>query len=274
MDNVITLTTDFGLTDAYAAVMKGIITGINPRVTIIDISHSIEPQNIQQAAFVLSTAYPFLPERTIHIAVVDPGVGSERKAVILQTPHAYFIAPDNGTLSYIIESHLSKPVEAGAVQQNIGQVASLDAHVITNSRYWRSPVSPTFHGRDIFAPVAAHLSLGTPLSDFGDRVNTLTMLPTLHPKTNPDGSLTGCIIHIDTFGNCITNLRETDLPETGNDIIVIIGNHRIKGLNRYYSETSGLMALTGSSGHIEIALQNGSARDFLNAKTGDEICIA
>jgi len=274
MNAVITLTTDFGLTDAYASVIKGIILGINPEVRFVDISHSIEPQSFQQAAYLLSSAHQFFPKRTIHLAIVDPGVGSQRKAIILQTPDAYFIAPDNGILSYIIESYLNNPAESGATSQNIEQIAELNAYEITNASFWQSPISPTFHGRDIFAPVAAHLSLGTPLTEFGDSLTTLSMLPLLHPQTNPDGNLTGCIIHIDNFGNCISNIRAEDLHETGVDSTFTIGSHSIKGLSRYYAEGFHLMALTGSSGYIEISLKNGSARDFLNAKTGDYICIS
>ena len=191
MSVIITLTTDFGLTDAYVAAMKGVILGINPEAKLIDICHSIKPRNISQAAFVLSTAYEFFPQRTIHVVVVDPGVGTERRAIILRTPLADFIAPDNGVLSYVIEDfyqphplspHLlqsrgdgkgfqgAKPLKTTPAEQprQIELGPELEAVAITKPQFWRSPVSSTFHGRDIFAPVAARLSLGSSPIDFGE----------------------------------------------------------------------------------------------------------
>ena len=255
MAAIITLTTDFGLADAYVAAMKGVVMGINPEARLVDISHTIEPQNILQAAFVLSTAYEYFPPNTIHIVVVDPGVGTERRAIILKTPQAYFVAPDNGVLSYVIKDK------------------EFEAFAVTKSDFWRSPVSPTFHGRDIFATVAARLSLGFQASDFGERIDSITVLPLAHPHLTEDGTLVGNILHIDRFGNLITNIKASDLPETKQSTNIEIKNRLISGLVRSYAEGKGLVALIGSGGYLEIALRDGNASALLKAKVGDEVKI-
>lgn len=289
MDAIITLTTDFGLADAYVAAMKGVILGINPGATLVDVCHTIQPQNIYQAAFVLSTACQFFPERTIHLVVVDPGVGTERRAIILSTPTAYFVAPDNGVLSYVIQQSIkgrlkrrsssedysppSRLKEQGT-EGNLQQVeleAGLEAVAITKPQFWRSPVSPTFHGRDIFAPVAAQLSLGLPLAAFGERITSLAVIPLPLLHRGPDGSLVGHIIHIDSFGNLITNIKSDDLPQAKQAINVEVGNQYISELSHTYAEGKELLALIGSSGYLEVALKRGSACAFLNAKVGDEV---
>ena len=273
MGTTITLTTDFGLTDAYVAAMKGVILGINPEAKLIDICHSIRPQNIAQAAFVFSTAYQFFPERTIHVVVVDPGVGTDRRAVILRTPLADFVAPDNGVLSYIIEQSTTKPTKDKTDQQQRTLGPDLEAIAITKSQFWRSPVSPTFHGRDIFAPVAARLSLGFPPVDFGERITSLTVLPLLHPYQAPGGLLVGHILHIDNFGNLITNIKNEDLPQAKKPVTIEVGNRLIRGVSRTYAEGRGLLALIGSSGYLEVSLKDGNARDFINAEVGNKVTI-
>ena len=271
MGAIITLTTDFGLADAYVAAMKGAMLGINPEVTLIDICHSIKPQNISQAAFVLSTAYEFFPRRTIHLVVVDPGVGTERRAIILRTLLADFVAPDNGVLSYVVQQSSAEPVDVNRQQIEIGP--GLEAVSITNPQFWRSPVSSTFHGRDIFAPVAAHLSLGSLPTDFGETITSLTMLPLPRPYQAADGTLTGHILHIDNFGNLITNIKSDDLPQTNQAITIEVGQQSLTGLNRTYGEGRGLLALLGSGGHLEVSLKDGNASAFLDAKVGDEVKI-
>ena len=273
MDTVITLTTDFGLKDAYVAAMKGVILGINRSARLVDICHTIEPQNILQAAFILSTAYRFFPEKTIHIVVVDPGVGSERKAIILKTPTAYFVAPDNGVLSYVIQEYSDKATTDITHLQPTELGRGLEAVSITNSGYWRPLVSATFHGRDIFAPVAAWLSLGTVPIEFGERINSLTVLPLPHPYQQPDGSMVAHIIHIDGFGNLITDMKSNSLPGDKQSITIEVAGHHITGLSRTYSDGEGLLALIGSSGYLEISLKEGNAHHFLNARVGDEVRI-
>ena len=235
----------------------------------MDISHDIRPQDIRQAAFVLDTAYPYFPARTIHVAVVDPGVGTARRAVILRTPQADFVAPDNGILSFIIHGH---DIGAVAGRARLTPESDLRAVAITEPRFWREPVSATFHGRDIFAPVAAHLSLGVPLSDFGEAVDSLAVFPVPVPHREADGNLRGAILHIDSFGNLISNIKENDLPGDAS-ISVAAGGEVIHGLSPTYGAGRGLMALIGSSGRLEIALREGSAAARLGAEIGDEIIV-
>ncbi len=269
MNAIITLTTDFGLTDAYVAAVKGVIIGINPEARIVDICHSITPQNIDEAAFVLSSVYHFFPERTIHLVVVDPGVGTGRRVVILRTPRFDFVAPDNGVLSSIIESFLKERLPSGQKQTSLPD--ELEAVSLTNPEFWRSPVSPTFHGRDIFAPVAAWLSLGTSLDKFGEVTDSIALLPEQRPHQELEGTLVGRIVHIDHFGNLITNFKCHDLPKE--PFTIEVGQSLIPEVSRTYGDGEGLLALIGSSGRLEIALSGGSARDFLGAAVGGEVKI-
>jgi S-adenosylmethionine hydrolase len=271
MRAIITLTTDFGLADAYVAAMKGVILGINPEATLVDICHTIEPQNILQAAFVLSTACEFFPPKTIHLVVVDPGVGTERGAIILRTSLAYFVAPDNGVLSYVMPANSFEPLRGRG--QSVRLRAGLKAIAITRQRFWRSPVSSTFHGRDIFAPVAAHLSLGFTPSDFGEKRDSVIAIPYPHPHQAPNDVLTGCIMHIDRFGNLITNIKSEDLSQEKQSISIELCHHVINTVVRTYAEGEDLMALIGSSDHLEIAVKDGSAAIFLGAKIGDEVKV-
>ncbi len=271
MAAIITLTTDFGLTDAYVAEMKGVILGINPEVKLVDICHSIRPQDISQVAFVLGTACKSFPRGTVHVVVVDPGVGSERRAIVLRTPQADFVAPDNGVLSYVIQGSSAAPVDNNTGCRQVELEPGLQAVAITRSQFWRSPVSPTFHGRDIFAPVAARLSLGFPPADFGEAVTSVRVLPLSHPYRAPDGALVGHIIHVDGFGNLITDVKDDDLPRTKEALTVSVGGRHIPGLSRTYAEGGGLLALIGGSGHLEISVKEGSASAFLDAGIGDEV---
>lgn len=275
MAPVITLTTDFGTNDAYAASLKGAILSINPDSHIIDISHDIEPQNIRQAAFLIHTVHSSFPAGTMHLVIVDPGVGGVRRAVALRTPEAFFIAPDNGVLSYIIDEYCSGLIQDGTMQDN-GTSASticsqLYAVSLIRQQYWRNPVSPVFHGRDIFAPVAAHLSLGTSLEELGERITELQTLALPHTITGADGSIEGCIIHIDTFGNLVTNIKTAQIA--GADYIVSIHRCPVKGINNYYAEMEGLGAVAGSNGYLEISCRNGSAQKQLNAVVGDKVYV-
>jgi S-adenosylmethionine hydrolase len=275
MSSIITLTTDFGYDDAYVAAVKGAILSINPDANIIDISHSIKPQNILQAAFILSTAYRYFPKQTIHVAIVDPGVGSDRQGIILKTPSATFVAPDNGILSYIIDDLFS--VESNSLTEQTHDLKEivfkkgLEAAAITDPRFWRQPVSPTFHGRDIFAPVAAGLSLGISLYEFGEKINSLHILPIPKPSLDSEGNLVGRVLHIDRFGTLITNIKSNNIP--GKSIMIEVAGYCIQGINDYYSQNKGVMAIVGSSGYLEVSLRDGSACDFLGAAVGDEIKV-
>jgi S-adenosylmethionine hydrolase len=275
MSFIITLTTDFGYDDAYVAAVKGAILSINPEANIIDINHSVKPQDILQAAFILSVAYRYFPKQTVHMAIVDPGVGSERRGIILKTPSAIFVAPDNGILSYIIDDLFS--VESRSLTEQSHDLKEivfkkgLEAAAITDPRFWRHPVSSTFHGRDIFAPVAAGLSLGISPYEFGEKINSLHVLPIPKPSLDPEGNLVGRVLHVDRFGNLITNIKSDDLP--GKDIVIEVAGHCIQGISDYYAQNKGIMAIVGSSGYLEVSLRDGSACDFLGAMLGDEIKV-
>ena len=262
MSDIITLTTDFGTSDAYVASMKGVILSLNPKVQIVDICHNISPQSVSQAAFVLNTAYLFFPKKTIHVVVVDPGVGTERQAIILRTPIADFVAPDNGVLSYVIERYLDEETdEEGATRAKLNREA--EAVAITNERFLRQPVSTTFHGRDIFAPAAAALSLGFPPVQFGQRLASLELIPPSRPAKRPGGALVGHIVYIDGFGNLTRSKGMT----------FSLGSHMVNGLRETYAKASGLLAVIGSSGRLEIACNGGSAKSMLNARIGDEVVV-
>lgn len=253
----ITLMTDFGLTDPYVGVMKGVIFGITPVAVLVDLTHAIPPQDIRRAAFLLSTAVDYFPAGTVHVVVVDPGVGAERRPIAAKSSRAYFVAPDNGVLSMALAR---QPAEA-------------IVH-LTNSDYWLPEVSTTFHGRDIFAPVAAHLARGTLLTDLGTPTDEIVRLPALHPTYHPDGSISGQIQHIDRFGNCITNVP-SDTLNVDTPVIVNVAGQSIQDISPTYAsvEAGMLVSVTGSSGFLEIAVRNGNAAEQLGIDVGDTVLI-
>ncbi|MEA1958425.1 MAG: SAM-dependent chlorinase/fluorinase [Chloroflexota bacterium] len=252
---VVTLTTDFGLGDAYVAAMKGVILSINPKATVVDVCHTISPQNITQAAYILSTATSYFPDGSVHVAVVDPGVGTKRRPVLLVTPKACFVGPDNGVFNYV-------------TAQSHGQSQAFE---ITNPAYWLSPISATFHGRDIFAPVAAHLSLGVPPHEIGIPTSSSKGSRLSRPKTADDGTLTGRVIHVDHFGNLITDIMKADMPK-GRVFIEVFG-HIIDDVSTSYEDEEGLLALFGSDARLEVSVTKGSAASYLGAKIGDEVKV-
>ncbi len=259
---IITLTTDFGISDAYVGVMKGVILGINPNVQIVDITHAVPPQDIHEAAFLIHSAHRYFPEGTIHTVVVDPGVGSDRRAIVCQTDRASFVCPDNGTLTYLLQE-----IENGDEQPT--RVVEIE-----NKDYFLPAVSNTFHGRDIFAPVAAHLSLAVPLGAIGPPVQNLVRLP-IPMFYVSDHKLTGQIIKIDGFGNAITNIPEDALPTSMSTYEIQIGQTCLTRINRAYaeSEVGELLAIIGSFGMLEIAVNGGSAVERLGLKRGDSVII-
>lgn len=268
----ITLLTDFGTEDAYVAVMKGVILSRDPRAVLVDITHAIEPQNVRHGAFVLGSAYRYFPKNSIHVAVVDPGVGSERRGVILKLPDALFVAPDNGLLTYVIDQldlNAEQVPEQGNDAVMIRLKRGIEAVSITDPRFWRAPVSPTFHGRDVFAPVAASLSLGLSPYELGEKTDMLNVLPITRPRYVAPGELHGHIMHIDRFGNLVTDIRSSDLPP--GPVEICVGSALIDGISHHYAETRGLAALIGSSGYLEVSLRNGSAARHLDALVGDDV---
>ncbi len=266
-------TTDFGLSDAYAGVMKGVALTINPKLRFIDLTHQILPQNIAQGSFLLGINHRFFPDDAIHVAVVDPGVGTDRRPVLLTTPRGIFVAPDNGLLSGVVSCYLdSAPTNPGPVNLP----ASLSAVHLTNPEYWRHPVSETFHGRDIFTPTAAHLSLGVATESLGQPIDSLYHLPIPQP-TNTRGTISGQVIYTDVYGNLVTNIQAEMLPEAGPVQVQIMGRS-ITGLSRTFNvsshpEPEGLKALAGSHGYLEVAVANGNAAVLLGAGEGETVRV-
>jgi S-adenosylmethionine hydrolase len=266
---IITLTTDFGLQDAYVAAMKGAILSINPAASLVDVSHAIRPQAIEEAVFVTAAAWPYFPSGAVHIAVVDPSVGSRRRGLALRRADATFVGPDNGVLSAALPD--SARAAAGDSPASVRLPEDCRAVSLTNERYFRSPVSSTFHGRDIFGPVAAHLSLGVPLEEMGEPVRQIIAVPPFRARRELDGSLRGRVIHIDVFGNLITDVRMDDLPSR--DVVVEVAGHTIEGVDATYEVGADLRAVAGSSGYLEIAAPGRSAAALLRAGLG-EIVVA
>ena len=277
----IILTTDFGLTDSYVGVMKGVILGINPRAAIVDLTHQIQPQNILQASFTLATSYRFSPNESIHAVVVDPGVGTTRQAILLVTPHGRFLAPDNGVLSGVLGDYVDvAPSKPGSVSVPDG----LTAISLTNPTYWLEPVSQTFHGRDVFAPVAAHLSMGVSDTDLGDPIGDIVWLPAPQP-VREGNTISGEIIVVDHFGNLVSNIPASMIPgdkTSGKIAMVEIGGQNILGLSRTFhdaaqpeapSGSNKLVALMGSNGYLEVAYPDGSAAALLDAGVGEPVRV-
>lgn len=252
---IITLLTDFGLDDVYVGVMKGVMTSIYPGVNIIDLTHQVPPQNISMGSFQLGNAYAHFPQGTIHVGVVDPGVGTERQAVVIQTQSYIFVGPNNGLFSHVL------------MQEEANLVVEL-----TNSQYWyQDKPSHTFHGRDIFAPVAAYLAKGVPIYKLGEILpnSTLITLQDIHAWQPMNHGGIGKIQAIDYFGNLITNIPATILQNRSWSLI--LGTHQISSATSYRttSADSQVLSLVGSHGWLEIALPNGNAQHELNAKVGD-----
>jgi S-adenosylmethionine hydrolase len=266
---IITLTTDFGLADPYVPSMKGVILSLNPQAIIVDVSHFVRPQRIEQGAFLLATASPYFPPSAIHLAVVDPGVGTGRRAIALRTPSGAFVGPDNGVLSAALPDNIRSHVAEGAGRVPLPK--DILGVALTNPRYHKQPVSDTFHGRDIFAPAAAHLSLGVTLSDLGEAVDEVLVLPPFQARRQSDGYLMGRVIHADAFGNLITDVRGEDL--TSGRVTVEIRGRRIAGIQRTYDTRQRLAAVLGSSGFLEIALPGGNASAELGADIGEPLAV-
>jgi S-adenosylmethionine hydrolase len=265
-NGIITLTTDFGLADSYVGTIKGVILGIAPAARLVDITHDISPQNTHQAAYIVQTFATYFPPGTIHLVIVDPGVGSQRRAIALATPEAIFVAPDNGVLTYVWRDALARwgPETCQVIE-------------LTEPRFWLKRISSTFHGRDMFGPVAAHLAAGANLAALGARRQGLTEADLEQPGAGRSGGLVGRIIHVDHFGNCITNITPQHLEQAGlgDQMIVKIIDQRIAGLQRTFSDTpvGALTALIGSSDRLELAVRNGNAAQTLGVGIGDTVRV-
>lgn len=260
MRRIITLLTDFGLHDYFVAEMKGVILSINPNVEIVDISHSIEKFNIVQGAFLLVCAYKWFPRGTIHVVVIDPGVGTKRKPIVIKTRNYYFVGPDNGVLS------------ASAIKDGVEEVYEIEAREAKE-------ISKTFHGRDIFAPTAAYISLGEDLSSLGKRIDRFVVLD-LFKVSIVEGMIKGAVIYIDSFGNVITSIEKEHLSKVninyGDTLDIVIGNISIsvKLLPTYgYVKPGKLLAIINSEGFLEIAANMSNAASRLRVKVGDDVII-
>ena len=271
---MLVFTTDFGLADSYAGVMKGVALGINPNLRLVDLTHQIAPQNVAQGAFALGVSYRYFPADAIHVAVVDPGVGTSRRPVLLQMPHGSFVAPDNGLLSRVLSEYLpDQPAHPGMVELP----PATRAFHLTNPDYWLHPVSSTFHGRDIFTPVAAHLSLGVAPESLGEPTAELAWLPLPQPRVTPEG-IGGEIIYRDVYGNLISSIPATLLE--GREISEIrIRGRSIRRLSATFLDAGDstsppeLAALFGSHGYLEVAVPNGSAAAVLSAGPGEPVTV-
>ncbi|MCU0579152.1 MAG: SAM-dependent chlorinase/fluorinase [Desulfobacterota bacterium] len=246
---VITLSTDFGWDDPYVGIMKGVILGINPRASLVDITHGLSPQRLPEAAFKLAAIADYFPQGTIHLAVVDPGVGSDRRPLLVQTKGRYWIGPDNGLFTRVLQVQREAKV-----------------FHLSNFRFFLKPISNTFHGRDIFAPAAAHISRGLSPSALGKRITDPLLLDWPEPSFQK-GTLPGQVIYADRFGNLITDLSRGIIGKyfRGNEITVRIGSRVIRGIQKNYTpqKPGRLLALFVSSGFLEIARSLGSAAEML-----------
>jgi hypothetical protein len=259
---IITLTTDFGLNDHYVGVMKGVILGINPEVEIVDLNHQVNSYDIFDAAYTLAQSYRYFPTNTVHLVVVDPGVGSARRPILARTIDYKFVSPDNGVLSLIFERE-----------------ESIEVRHITSDHYFLNPVSSTFHGRDIFAPVVGWLSKWVEPDKFGEVIEDYAKFTSPKPKKANDQLITGVVLKVDKFGNIITNLTPEDVPQLFSEnpppFKIILNQQEITRLNLAYSmgKPSEIFAIVGSSGYLEICTNRGSAAKTLNANRGAEVGV-
>jgi hypothetical protein len=252
----LTLTTDFGTADHYAGAMKGAILRICPEAQIVDITHDIAPFAIAEAAWAIAQAWRYFPEKTAHVVVVDPGVGTARRPILVEAGGQYFVGPDNGVLSMV---YLHEPCQV---------------RLISNEKYFHHPVSRTFHGRDIFAPVAAHLASGVDAASVGDPITDYAKPEFAKPHRNKDGAWIGQIIKADRFGNLITNFHVSDFADLAyGPFTLTLGARRITALSHNYQTCAPgqLFLIVGSSGYYEIALRQGSAAQYAQCEPGAEI---
>lgn len=262
---LITLLTDFGLQDEYVGVMKGVIAGISPTTRVVDISHHVDAQDIVQAAFILAAAFPYFPAGTIHVAVVDPGVGGERRILAARCGDHFFVAPDNGLLERVLEDW---------------QAAELVA--VTESRYFLKRISHTFHGRDIFSPVAAHLAEGLPLANLGPSVALSTLVSGVIPRCRflSKSRIEGRVVAVDHFGTLMTNIDKTGIDRLASRMAapllsVEVNDKPIGGLVTAYDQvaTHAPLAIFGSRGLLEISVNCGNAQQALKAERGDKVGV-
>ena len=257
---IITLTTDFGTSDHFVGTMKGVILSITPTANLVDITHEIRPFEVSEAAFVMAQFYAFFPKGTIHVVVVDPGVGSTRRPILAEVSGQYFIAPDNGVLSMVL-----------AKAQASAKRASVKVRHITSEKFFLKALSRTFHGRDVFAPVAAHLAKGIPPAQFGKSIDDFITLSSLKPEHTGEQAWTGTLLKVDRFGNLITNFHIDEFPQVKTKPFELrIGTAKIKRLALTFTECDPdeLFLIVGSSGYLEVATNQGNAAEGLGSGAG------
>lgn len=253
---VVTLLTDFGLDDVYVGTVKGVVLGINPRARLVDLCHTVPPQDVRRGALLLEEAWRYFPPGTVHLAVVDPGVGGARRPIAVEAGGHRFVGPDNGLLGFCFDLPGARGV------------------VLAEARFHRRPVSRTFHARDVFGPVAAHCSLGVPLEAFGPPLGAPVRLPRARVR-RAGGRVEGEVLLIDRFGNALTNLRAGDLPDRPERCVLDVRGARIRGLSGTYADrpVGGLGAVIDSSGRVEIFVREGSARARLGLGPGVRVSL-
>jgi S-adenosyl-L-methionine hydrolase (adenosine-forming) len=277
----ITLLTDFGSRSPYVGVLKGVIYNINPEINIVDLSHDVTPYSIEEAAFLLETSYRYFPPRTVHLVVVDPGVGSTRRALLAVGESGYYVGPDNGVLSGVLvsDSVLSGDAADKVQLESTSQQTFEKLFEINAPQYYLQPVSSTFHGRDIFAPVAAWLSMGIDPSSFGDPLRSPVLLDL--PRPRAEGStVVGQVMHVDRFGNLVTNIQRSLLENiiekyALKGFIVAIGQARIGRHVQHYQqlEPGGQATIYGSSSYLEIVAREASAAEQTGARVGAQVLV-
>jgi S-adenosylmethionine hydrolase len=259
---VVTLTTDFGSNDHFVGTMKGVILEIVPDANIVDICHAVQPFDVLDGALTLAQAYSYFPSSTVHLVVVDPGVGTARRPIIASTDRHHFVAPDNGVLSLIY-----------------GREERIHVRHVTAEHYNLQPVSNTFHGRDIFAPIAAYLAKGVETEKFGEEITDFVRFNAPKPKPASEHSLRGVVLKVDRFGNLVTNITEKDAPMLFTPdpapFKIKVGDSEISEIKEHYAQGAPkqVFGILGSMGYLEISANRGSAAQILAAGKGSEIII-
>jgi S-adenosyl-L-methionine hydrolase (adenosine-forming) len=257
---IVTLLTDFGASDYFVGAMKGALLSVNPRAQLVDITHEIPPQDIEAGAYTLLAAFDAFPAGTVHVAVVDPGVGSARRAVAAEGGGHLFVGPDNGVLGHVYE-----------------RVAPCRVFHVTNETYFRPRVSETFHGRDVFAPVAGALAGGVRAEELGPEIEDFVRLPLARPSRDAEGALVASIIHVDRFGNCVTNITRQDLAEDeiSRGARLHVGGREVRSFRRFFADEGDSpgepFAVWGSAGFLELAVFRDSAARVLGAGRGQKV---
>lgn len=258
---IVTLTTDFGTSDHYVAAVKAAILTVSTQIAIVDVTHEIPAHDVLAAGWVLRNAYSCFPKWTVHLAVVDPGVGTSRRPILVVTDNYYFVGPDNGIFTFVLEAEPpSRVIE------------------LTAAHYFRSGVSPTFHARDIFAPVAANLARGIESSNFGDPVDDITRVDLPRPKVTQEGAIRATVAHIDRFGNIILNVTRSSMESMlqrmkASGFTATVGSTRVAQIFKTYGEAPAAspFLLYNSSNFLEIAANQASACDLLGCRAGDVV---